>query len=105
MTSITTTPSSVFRFQDVLSRSHSSLGAIEEAKENTKYRIIQYFKLGLSVVAIGSVLIALSTISVAKSLQGIAVSGQVTQYVTVGDLIVALQDERSISCVFLGTQE
>lgn len=105
MTSLTVTPSSVFRFQDVLSVSHSSLGAIEDAKENKKYRIIQYFKLGLSVCAIGAVLVALSVISVAKSLKGISVSGKMTQYVKVGDLVTALQNERAITCVFLGTGE
>ncbi len=100
---ITTTPT--LGFQDVLSVTHSSFGGFDEPQGNKKYRLLQYLKLGISVVAIAAVLIALSAVSIARSLNGISVSGRLTEYVKLGNLINALQEEREISCVYLGARK
>lgn len=90
-------------FQDVISKSYSSLGEFGNPQVSKKFRLLQCCKLALAVAAIAAVLVALSAISIAQSLNGISVSGRLSEYVTFGSLITAFQDERAISCIFLGT--
>lgn len=99
------TPTSIAGFKDVLSISQGSLGDPENTQGNKSYRLLQYCKLALSIAAIAAVLIALSAISILRSLNGISESGKLSEYVKFGDLINSLQAERAVSCLYLGTDK
>lgn len=98
-----TSSKSTLGFQDVLAMSQSTLAESEDANEKNMYRALQYCKLVLAVATISAVLIALSAISIVRSLDGIYASVQLEEYVKFGDLINAIQGERAISCIYLGT--
>lgn len=73
--------------------------------EFLQYRLLQYLKLSISVIFIAAVLIALSAVSLGKSLNGLNVSNGLLKYLKFGDMIGALQNERAMACIFLSAKE
>lgn len=102
----TTTLASVESLTDILRMSKSSLGAtIGVAVGHRRYRIIQYLQLGSSVGVLTLVLCVLSAQILSQSIIGISVSTTLQEYVKIGHVIRALQDERTITCINLSSKE
>lgn len=102
----TTAISSTENLQDVLRMSKSSLGtAISIAVGHRRNRIIQFLQLGSSVGVLTVVLCVLSAQIISQSIIGISVSTTLQEYVKIGHVIRALQDERTITCINLSSKE